>query len=86
MNKTKETKYLFKKMNNVEDGIERSVRLEEKSELPKGSKSSIVYHFDECNEKKRIWRGCKKWIMDNVMLVSTLGAVFVGVSSGMKNY
>lgn len=85
MNKTtKETKYLFTKMNNVEDGIEKSIRLEEMSELPEVTKTSKVYHFDERDEKKTKGKSksYKKWITENVMLLSTLGAVIIGVTAG----
>jgi len=84
MNFLKETKYLFKKMSNVEDGIEKCIRVEEATELPEVTKSSTVYHFDEDNLKKKgTWRSCKKWIMKNLMLLTTLGAVITGVTAGM---
>ena len=83
MNFLKETKYLFKKMSNVEDGIEKCIRVEEATELPEVTKSSTVYHFDEDNLKKGTWKSCKKWIMENLMLLTTLGAVITGVTAGM---
>lgn len=81
---TKETKYLFTKMNDVEDGIEKSIRLEEKTELPEVTKaSSTVYRFDESDKKSGKWKTYREWIAENVMLLSTLGAVIIGVTSGL---
>ncbi|XP_070507065.1 excitatory amino acid transporter [Chironomus tepperi] len=71
-------------MSNVEDGIEKCIRVEEKTELPEVTKSSTVYHFDEDDLKNETWKNCRKWIMENLMLLTTLAAVIIGVTAGLS--
>lgn len=78
---SRETKYLFS-MESVEDGIEHTIRVEEKS-VSTAKDSETIYHFEKSEgEKSHEKQNCKKWMKNNVMLISTLGAVLVGVSSG----
>lgn len=83
MNKGKETtKYLFSKMESVEDGIEHAIRVEEKS-VSTDKDTTTIYHYDE-SEKSNGKQNYKKWIKNNVMLISTLGAVIFGVTTGKQ--
>lgn len=75
----KETKYLFS-MESVEDGVEHTVRVEEKS-LSTTKDNETIYHF-RAGEGEKSKQNYKKWMKNNVMLISTLGAVIVGVSAG----
>lgn len=76
---SKETKYLFS-MESVEDGIEHTITVEEKSE---STAKDTIYHFRASEgEKSNGKQNYKKWMKNNVMLISTLGAVIVGVAAG----
>jgi hypothetical protein len=78
---SKETKYLFS-MESVEDGIEHTIRVEEKS-VSTAKDTETIYHFRTSEgEKSNGKQNYKKWMKNNVMLISTLGAVIVGVSAG----
>lgn len=69
----KKTKYLFSKMDHIEDGIEHCVTFEEKSEMPGGK------IYDKISVRGSNF---KKLIKDYLMLVTTLGAVVVGATVG----
>jgi hypothetical protein len=79
---SKETKYLFSKMESVEDGIEHCIRVEEKS----AKNAETIYHFEEEAKSGSGKQNCTKWMKNNVMLISTLGAVIFGATSGEKFY
>lgn len=81
MSKGRETKYLFSKMESVEDGIEHTIRVEEKS-VSTDKDSTTIYHFDESGKTNA---KPNNWMKNNIMLISTLGAVIFGVSTG-KNF
>lgn len=78
---SKETKYLYS-MESVEDGIEHTIRVEEKS-VSNSKGTETIYHFHASEgEKSNGKQNYKKWMKNNFMLISTLGAVIVGVSAG----
>lgn len=83
MSKGRETKYLFSKMESVEDGIEHTIRVEEKS-VSTDKDTTTIYHFDE-RGKSSAKQNYKKWMKNNLMLISTLGAVIFGVFTGKNS-
>lgn len=88
MNRAKESKYLLSNMNSVESEIEYSIRLEDKMDFsstnPAHTNASDIYHFDANGASSGAKRNYRKWIRENLMLLSTLGAVVIGVIVGER--
>lgn len=81
MNKAKDTGYLFAKMSPTdENGIGNIVvgeQKDKKGQIP----PTRTYHFDEGGQSKEK-QSIRKWIRENIMLVTTLTAVLIGLVSG----